>query len=105
MRRLRSFVPALALVLALVVGGETTDTLPCADSDCGAWGVLLDTVPDDGSGAQRSAPAACLCHATFVAAALPSAPAAVTAADALCSAPVTPVGAPARRVPHPPPRG
>ena len=107
MSRLQSLVPALALGLALVVGGETTDLLPCADGDCGAWSDwLYPGLPLPAGDAGEAPPAACLCHATFVSTArLPSAPAAAPGADALWRSPTAPPDAPARCVPHPPPRG
>lgn len=105
MDRLRQTAPILSLLLALVVAGETTDVLPCADGECGVWRALVypDASP---SGGLDHRPAVCPCQVVFASTAvLPAAPVpapddgALWLADPACT-PSLP-----GRVPHPPPRG
>jgi hypothetical protein len=108
MRALRLAAAPLALLLTLVVAGETTDLLPCADADCGVWSVLLDVdpAPADGPEGAPDAEPACLCHAAYVPPALPAASEAPRGPERALGAP-PPAGPAASvgRVPYPPPRG
>ena len=106
MDRLRHIAPVLALVLALVVGGEMTDVLPCVDADCGAWSTGTDAPPDrSGSDGAGGSATTCICHVAFVSTA--RVPAVPVRAHARAEAPVVADDAGpslAGGVPHPPPR-
>ena len=107
MNCLRHIAPVLCLVLALVVGGEMTDVLPCVDAECSAWSTGQDSgtpPPAGGDGAGGSA-TTCICHAAFVSTA--RVPAVPVRAHARAEVPVVADDAGpslAGGVPHPPPR-
>ena len=108
MRALRLVAAPLALLLALVVAGETTDVLPCADADCGLWSELLgaDAPPGGGPLDGPATEAACLCHAAYVPPPLPAASEAARGpAHALAAPPAFRPPSEVGRVPYPPPRG
>lgn len=109
MHRLRQIAPLLSLLLTLIVGGEMTDVLPCADVDCGAWNALLHSdapPPDDGDHGDGESSSACLCQALFVSTAMmPAASAPAPDGGALFRADPARVPAPFGRVLHPPPKG
>ena len=73
MRRPGNIATVLTLLLAVLLGGETTDLLPCGEETCSAWLVLLNPNTAEGSGeddhpnptASAEALACCLCHVSF----------------------------------------
>jgi len=87
--------------LAVVLGAETTDLVPCYDGDCGVWSLL-------GDGLDREAPdadAACLCNATFMTHdGRPASPRGADAAGGPQPSPDIGPAGDAGRVPVPPPR-
>ncbi len=109
MNRLRQIASLLSLLLTLIVGGETTDVLPCADENCGAWNALFHSdapPPNNGDHGDGGSSSACLCQALFVSTGvLPAASAPALEGGALFGADPARVPAPSGRVPHPPPRG
>ena len=106
---LRRLARVLALVLAAVVAGETLDVLPCAD-EVGTPAAHTDAAGAHGAGTHGDgadgADTDCLCHLSYVPAAVPA---------SVAAAPPAPTGrfAPyagraqggVRRVLHPPPLG
>jgi hypothetical protein len=102
---------SLACILAGLVAAQTADLLPCADDGCGVWNVVSESGhrgQDQGGGEEGPEPDApcCLCRASLATGY--AAPVSqwirvdegMSAVDGLRA-----VAGPARRVPHPPPRG
>jgi hypothetical protein len=105
---LRKTAPLLSLLLMLIVGGEMTDMLPCADIECGAWSTLLHPdapPPDSGTHGDGESSAECLCHAVFVSTAVRTAvPAPAPEDGAMLNADPARSGLQIEGVPYPPPR-
>lgn len=104
----RPFTAPLVVLLALIVGGETTDLIPCADGDCGVWHVLLDGEAEEDHEPTSNGTgqvAECLCHVVLSAAPPPVRLIPLKREEPGFVSTQGRYAPPSRSVPTPPPRG